>query len=208
MLTRAFSLLATSSPLTFQLAVETLSEMTWSAIREIETAGRVDLTLPEWREIAEGKTGALFSWCGQAVAIESGRSDLREGIDRFGRHLGVAFQMADDLADLVNPALGKDQCSDLRNRRPSYPLILALESQPSLRLAVAAAWSWPSTPAAELKALSEQIASPPIIAEITRRLEQEVALAGAAMAHLASNGQDGGASELARMFLSTLLPKS
>ena len=206
LLTRAFSLLGGLAPETLTLAVACVAEMTEAAILEVEATGRVGLALADWRRIAEGKTGALFSFCGQAVAIAARRPDARAPIDALGRHLGVAFQLADDLGDLVNPKLGKDRYSDLRNRRPSMPLLLAIERWPEIQGQVAALWSWPTIQEAEIERLASAIARPEVLSAARSALEREVELAGDAGHALAGPGHSGAPSELIRAFVATLAP--
>ena len=205
-LTQAFTHLAGMNPETFHLAVGCIAEMTQASILEIEAVGRVDLGVASWRRIAEGKTGALFAWCGRAVAIEAGVPGAPGPIDSFGRHLGVAYQMADDLADLLNPHLGKDRYSDLRNRQPSYPLLVAVEQKPALAQTIAAAWSWPSQSDSTIRELAAQIAEPSVVAAVHDALAAEVAQASIALHRLAEEGPGGAESDLVRAFLSTLLP--
>jgi octaprenyl-diphosphate synthase len=203
-LTQAFGHLEGMAPQTFHLAVGCIAEMTQASILEIEAVGRVDLAT--WRRIAEGKTGALFAWCGRAVAIEAGCGGTPGPIESFGRHLGVAYQMADDLADLLNPHLGKDRFSDLRNRQPSYPLLVALAQRPELAKQVADAWSWPSPPESAIADLAAQIAAPAVVSAVHEALAQEVAQASAALQRLAEGGPGGAESTLVRAFLASLLP--
>jgi octaprenyl-diphosphate synthase len=105
-------------------AVRTVGEMSTAAILEVE--GRASLAggLAAWRAVAVGKTGALFGWAAEACALAAGRTDAMPGLRAFGRHLGVAFQLADDLGDLVG-ASGKDRFSDLTSRTPSHPILVA-----------------------------------------------------------------------------------
>ncbi len=205
-LTQALSLLGSLAPGLLSSAVRCVAEMTGAAILEVESTGRVDLSADQWRRIAEGKTGALFSFCGQAIAVEAGRPDACAPIDALGRHLGVAFQLADDLADLVNPRLGKDRCSDLRNRRPSMPLLLAIRRLPEIQGRLAALWSWPTVDESEVQRLAQAIACPEILAESRAALEREVELAEAAGRALAGTGPSRAPSALVRAFVATLAP--
>ena len=46
-------------------------------------------------------------------------------MEKFGKHFGIAFQMADDLLDLQELESGKTPFADIRNKNPNHPLILA-----------------------------------------------------------------------------------
>jgi geranylgeranyl pyrophosphate synthase len=105
-------------------AVRTVGEMSVAAISEVEGRGSLAGGMAAWRAVAEGKTGALFGWASEACALAAGRPEAMAGLRTFGRHLGVAFQLADDLGDLVGAA-GKDRFSDLKSRTPSHPILLA-----------------------------------------------------------------------------------
>jgi octaprenyl-diphosphate synthase len=140
LLSGALSLLRPYSRPVLEGALAVVSRMTLAAAREVDARGRVDLEPASWREIAEGKTGALFGWCGEAPALLGGDRESAQRFARFGRHLGVAFQLADDLRDLGGDA-GKDRFSDLRQRQPSLPIVLAAGASPEFRRRLASTWS-------------------------------------------------------------------
>lgn len=100
-------------------AIQLVEEMTRGAIAEVNARGRLDLSLEDWRFIAEAKAGALFGFCCRATALIGGRPELAPALDRFGRQIGIAFQQADDLKDLLDAEAGKDRFADLENRNPS-----------------------------------------------------------------------------------------
>ena len=58
------------------------------------------------------------------------RGDALSALDRFGNHLGISFQMLDDLLDVISPEerLGKRPGTDLRERKPSLINLLWLNS--------------------------------------------------------------------------------
>jgi octaprenyl-diphosphate synthase len=145
LLTQAFQELAGLPASLTASAIPAVAEMTGAAILEIETRGRTDLTMDGWRRIAQGKTGVLFAWCGRAVALLARREDAAMALDAFGTHLGVAFQMADDLGDVVG-APGKDRFSDIRSKTPSSVLVLAMTEAPALRACLARAWEQATAP--------------------------------------------------------------
>lgn len=156
-------------------AVKTVAEMSEAAIAEIEGRGTLDGDLQRWRRVAEGKTGALFAWCASSAAIAGGRPELAAGLERFGRHLGVAFQLADDVSDLVG-ANGKDRFSDLRSATPSYPILLAARSNAALRRRIEASWALALPDEAEVASLGASMLSSgareATLAELNRELER------------------------------------
>nr|MDQ3369380.1 polyprenyl synthetase family protein [Myxococcota bacterium] len=84
-------------------------------------------------EIVEGKTAALFRWAMIAGARAAGLPVACEtALERFGLHLGVAFQAVDDELDFAENT-GKDPLVDLREGKITYPLVGALEREPGLR---------------------------------------------------------------------------
>ena len=80
---------------------------------------------------AEAKTGSLM---GTACALGAMAGDaplhVIEALDRFGRALGVAFQMLDDVSDVWSSTedTGKPSGLDLLQRKPTYPVAVAFDS--------------------------------------------------------------------------------
>ncbi|MER5548277.1 polyprenyl synthetase family protein [Streptomyces sp. NPDC002589] len=95
------------------------------------------VTPGEYRAMAEGKTGALLG-CAAALGAVLGGADeaTAAALDRAGRHLGVAFQLVDDVLALWgDPAVtGKPVGGDLRERKKTYPVLAALGSPKAQRL--------------------------------------------------------------------------
>lgn len=102
-------------------------------VLEVERAGRMDLTLAEYREIIAGKTAALFEACGECGALLAGFSagDVPRAA-ALGRDFGLAFQIVDDLLDFGVGAehLDKRTFSDVQNGLMTLPLILYLNDAP------------------------------------------------------------------------------
>ena len=88
-----------------------------------------ELTLAELQEIHDGKTGALISLAFVAAALLCGapENDVA-ALDRFGRSLGLAFQIADDILDHEGSfeELGKPIGSDESNAKATYISLLGL----------------------------------------------------------------------------------
>lgn len=86
----------------------------------------------EYRTMAEHKTGALIG-CATAVgAVLAGApAGTVHGLERAGRHLGVAFQAVDDLLGIWGDprATGKPVHSDLKQRKKTFPVLAALATR-------------------------------------------------------------------------------
>nr|WP_245240636.1 polyprenyl synthetase family protein [Streptomyces spiramenti] len=95
----------------------------WSGERQVRAE--------EYRAMVEGKTGALLG-CAAALgaALGGAQPPAVAALDRAGRSMGVAFQLADDVLGLWgDPAVtGKPVHGDLRERRKTYPVLAALSS--------------------------------------------------------------------------------
>ena len=82
------------------------------------------------------KTGALIRAAATAGAIMAGAGeDAIAAVEEFGRHVGLAFQIVDDILDVESDAthLGKTAGKDARAGKPTYPSIFGLDA--SRRLA-------------------------------------------------------------------------
>src|SRR5262249_56108880 len=87
------------------------------------------VTVAEYDEIILRKTASLFAVGARTAAHLAGAEPaVVEAMARCGRHVGLAFQMLDDLLDVEGqPAVtGKPRGIDLRDGNPSLPIVLAL----------------------------------------------------------------------------------
>lgn len=88
------------------------------------------VTLDDYLVIAGNKTASLFSQAARIGAHFAGASQsVVDAMFTLGYELGLAFQMVDDLLDVLGPAelIGKPVGSDLREGAPSLPTVLGLE---------------------------------------------------------------------------------
>ncbi|WP_240051768.1 polyprenyl synthetase family protein [Pseudonocardia sp. EV170527-09] len=91
-----------------------------------------EVTMAEAVAVAEAKTGALIGVACALGALAGGADPAWAGRLRVvGQHLGLAFQLVDDLLGIWGPAdrTGKPERSDLRSRKRSLPVVAALTSQ-------------------------------------------------------------------------------
>lgn len=95
-------------------------------LRQTGNQGRLDVTEEEYTQIIDAKTAELCACaCNLGATFASASEDIVEGMTRYGRNLGIAFQIADDLLDLVGDedVTGKSLGTDLQKRKPTLPLI-------------------------------------------------------------------------------------
>ncbi|UXY32433.1 polyprenyl synthetase family protein [Streptomyces sp. HUAS TT20] len=107
-------------------------------LRETEHVYDTELAADEHLEIIRMKTATLFGLpCRLGAELAGCDPDHVDALFRFGQQLGIAFQLTDDLLDLVGDAadLGKPTGTDLRAGVFSYAVLLALRQDPSGRLA-------------------------------------------------------------------------
>ena len=87
----------------------------------------VAISVDEQREISMRKTAHLFAACASLPAILSGTTaTAEEGLEGYGRALGMAFQLTDDILDYTaeKRGLGKPVLKDLEEGKVTLPIIL------------------------------------------------------------------------------------
>ena len=99
-------------------------------LRQKGSRGNFELSEAEYLEIIEAKTAELTAVSCRLGALFAGASDETiQELDGFGRDLGIAFQIADDLLDVQGEeqSTGKSLGTDLEKQKPTLPIIRALE---------------------------------------------------------------------------------
>ena len=110
--------------------VETLRMLVEGEVVQLRLRGSVNTTEKEYLEIIEGKTASLFRWAANAGAMAADADKKTcEALGLFGRNVGMAFQLIDDVLDLSADAqaLGKDLLADIGEGKMTLPVILAAE---------------------------------------------------------------------------------
>lgn len=98
-------------------------------VLQMALTGDLSITLDQYRAVIDAKTAALFSAAAQAGAVCGGADEKQSLAMRdYGHHLGMAFQMIDDVMDYetASGAMGKDAGDDFREGKMTLPVILAL----------------------------------------------------------------------------------
>jgi geranylgeranyl diphosphate synthase, type I len=124
-----------ASPASVVAAIAALAEAGRDLCRgqtlEAQMVGDLDAGARHYTEMIRLKTGSLFRAVCQIGALLGGADpEAVDGLARYGEHLGIAFQIRDDLLSyLAAPErTGKPAMSDLNNGRPTLPLLLTYEA--------------------------------------------------------------------------------
>jgi all-trans-nonaprenyl-diphosphate synthase len=98
-----------------------------------------DRTIEDYLQKSYYKTASLMANSSKAAAILSDVSDRQaEQLYHYGRHLGLAFQIVDDILDFTGSTeeLGKPAGSDLKSGNLTVPVLYALEEEPYLKVLI------------------------------------------------------------------------
>jgi geranylgeranyl diphosphate synthase type I len=112
-----------------RLAVAT-RELVRGQVADVAFERRPAVSLAECLAMAAGKTAALLACSASIGAILAGaRSEVVAALSSYGDHLGLAFQLVDDLLGIWGDtaATGKPVLSDLRTRKKTAPVAAVLD---------------------------------------------------------------------------------
>ncbi|MGB5632248.1 MAG: solanesyl diphosphate synthase [Waterburya sp.] len=99
----------------------------------------IDASIDAYLDKSYYKTASLMANSGKAAAVLSGvASEVTENIYSYGRNLGLAFQIVDDILDFTGSTevLGKPAGSDLASGNLTAPVLYALKQQPYLEILI------------------------------------------------------------------------
>ena len=125
---RASDLLADLGPEAVRIQARTFERLVTGQIRETVGARPGEDRVAHYLEVLADKTGSLVATSARFGARFAGvEPDLVEALTRFGEEVGVAFQLSDDLLDIVTDgASGKSPGTDLREGIATLPALIAL----------------------------------------------------------------------------------
>jgi octaprenyl-diphosphate synthase len=110
----------------------TVTEMAEGEVAQLERAGNPDATVEDYFRVIDRKTASLIAWCARV----GGSVDpaLAAPLETYGRAVGRAFQIADDVLDSAIDEItaGKSVGHDLQEGKLTLPVLLACESDPAL----------------------------------------------------------------------------
>jgi octaprenyl-diphosphate synthase len=112
---------------------EACRKMAEGEVLQLYYNGNPQITESEYLRIVEYKTAGLIAAACRMGAIIGGATPVQEmALFRFGQHIGIAFQVADDTLDYAanGDRLGKSLGQDLRQGKATLPLLHLLQHCP------------------------------------------------------------------------------
>jgi octaprenyl-diphosphate synthase len=97
-------------------------------VEQLTAQRRIDTDEEQYLAIIGAKTAALFAAaCRVAPVVAEADEESELALESFGRHLGIAFQLADDVIDYASDSsvMGKGVGDDFRDGKMTLPVILA-----------------------------------------------------------------------------------
>ena len=127
---RAFqTMVKTDSMRVMQILAETTNTIAEGEVQQLINRHDPETTKESYLEVIRNKTAKLFEAAARLGAVIANRSDKEEqALATYGRHLGTAFQLIDDVLDYSSSAdeLGKNIGDDLAEGKPTLPLLYAM----------------------------------------------------------------------------------
>lgn len=173
---RAYQICGRFDATVIDWAAEACIALTEGEIMQARFRRNATVTVADYLEIIHRKTASLFEQTSRIAAyLAAADKDVVEAMARCGTHVGLTFQMVDDILDVtaIESQLGKPVGIDLREGNPSLPIVLALEEDPQL----SALFEKQSLTELEVTALIERLQSPAIVERGLRMAAEHAAVA-------------------------------
>ncbi|WP_290948885.1 polyprenyl synthetase family protein [Hyphomonas sp.] len=125
---RAFNLLVETRSLDILDKLATASTtIAEGEVRQLAAMNARDLPTEEYLAIVEAKTGALFEAAAESGAMSAGGDKFANAFATYGKNLGLAFQIIDDVLDYggTTSVIGKSVGDDFRECKITLPVIIA-----------------------------------------------------------------------------------
>jgi octaprenyl-diphosphate synthase len=113
--------------------LEALRQLVNGEVVQLRCRTELDLSEETYHRVVLDKTASLFVWATRTGARLGGASSADQTrMGEFGKHLGLAFQLVDDVLDYVGEGTGKTLLADLKEGKATLPLVLAAQRMPIL----------------------------------------------------------------------------
>jgi len=136
LLARASSLAASLGAEVAGLLAHTIGELCRGQVLELQHVYDPQRSIEVYLSAIEGKTAALLaSACRVAGLVEHASPEMLDAVTSFGHHLGMCFQIVDDVLDVTRSSeeLGKPAGNDMLEGIYTLPVLYAMQSNEELR---------------------------------------------------------------------------
>jgi heptaprenyl diphosphate synthase len=183
LLAQASSLAASLGADVAALLAATIGELCRGQVLELQHLFDVDRSEEAYLSAISGKTAALMATsCRVGAMVSDVSDDTLDALTQFGHHLGMCFQVVDDVLDITGSEaeLGKPAGNDVHEGVYTLPVIYALGSSSELRELLGRKLEWPEVARViDLIATSDVVDASMTVARTHAAKASEV-LAGAA----------------------------
>jgi heptaprenyl diphosphate synthase len=182
LLAQASSLAASLGADVAALLAATIGELCRGQVLELQHLFDVDRSEESYLSAIEGKTASLMATSCRVGAMVSGVSaDTLDALTQFGHHLGMCFQVVDDVLDVTRTEaeLGKPAGNDVHEGVYTLPVIYALSSSSELRSLLGRKVEWPQVAHAVDLIATEDVVEASMAVARTHATKASEVLAGA-----------------------------
>jgi geranylgeranyl pyrophosphate synthase len=180
---------ATESVPIVSIFARTLMTICSGELTQVFNRGSRCRTREDYYQSIYSKTASLFAASTEAGGLLSGtQASTVEALRAYGYHLGMAFQILDDILDFVGSEkeLGKPIGSDLRQGTVTLPLLLFLEMHPEVDL-LSSIFEEPQGREERIQTLIDMVANSTAIESAREEAERFTAESKRAIQHLPDN---------------------
>lgn len=128
---RAFQMMLLTGQLrVMSIFAETTNTIAEGEVLQLLNMHNAQVSQADYFQVIRFKTAKLFEGAAQLGAVlAEANSEIEQAAAQYGQHLGIAFQLIDDLLDYAaeTAQMGKQAGDDLREGKPTLPLIFLLE---------------------------------------------------------------------------------
>ncbi|MEW9798470.1 octaprenyl diphosphate synthase [Alteromonas sp. CYL-A6] len=133
--TRSFQMMVSLNRMrVMAILSEATNQIAEGEVLQLMNCNDPDTTEQRYFDVIYGKTARLFEAATQLAAVLTDQPEhIERAMQDYGKHLGTAFQLADDILDYMADSddMGKNAGDDLAEGKPTLPLLYAMWHAPS-----------------------------------------------------------------------------
>ena len=128
--TRSFQMMVSLKRMrVMEILSEATNQIAEGEVLQLMNCNDPSTTEARYFDVIYGKTARLFEAATQLAAVLTDQSEhIEHAMQEYGKHLGTAFQLADDILDYMadSEEMGKNAGDDLAEGKPTLPLLYAM----------------------------------------------------------------------------------